>query len=97
MIALLDNLSDRKIIYGKGGKFCDKLRLCCSIHSCIFTGGRLTLSPLPIFLFSRKSPGKCKLVSVCFGARKFSIKGENWITLILINDHDCKNSKILGK
>ena len=44
---------------------------------------------LPL-LYSQQYPGKSELIPVCFGARKFSIKGENWIALMLICDHNLK-------
>ena len=49
-------------------------------------------------LYSQQSPGKSKLVPVWFGARKFSIKGENWIALMQICDHNHKKtSNVLEK
>ena len=76
MIALLDNLSDRKIIYGKGGKFCDKLRLCCSIHSCIFTGGRsklfLKMSPIYLLVVVLETYFPSKTTSVPSPSRRYS-------------------------
>ena len=50
-----------------------------------------------LLLFSWKFPGKCKLAPVCFGARKFSFKGKNWIAVMLVSDHDYKNSRIIGE
>ena len=61
-------------------------------HAYLPAVARLSLSPLPLLLYSQQSPGKCKLVPVCFGARKFSIKGENWIALMLICDHNLKKT-----
>ena len=57
----------------------------------------LSLSPLPLLLYSQQSLGKSKLVPVCFGARKFSIKGENWIAPMLICDDNLKKSNVLEK
>ena len=57
-----------------------------------------SLSPLPLLLYSQQPPSKSKLVPVYFGARKFSIKGENWIALMLICDHNLKKtSDVLEK
>ena len=52
----------------------------------------LSLSPLPLLLYSQQPPSKSKLVPVYFGARKFSIKGENWIALMQICDHNLKRN-----
>ena len=57
----------------------------------------LSISPLPLLLYSQQSPGKSKLVPICFGARKFSIKGENWIALMLICDHNLKKTNVFEK